>query len=683
VNDFGISLGRGVASKPLWAIMLVTVLLGANYRANAQATPLAITVSPQVITTVNGKLPATITLGVFEQNCDDKTGTDLTKDGAPYTLAITGSGLTPSSSPNASKCTIAAVVAVDPNAPPGARKVMLLDKAKNPVGSADLTVMDSSAGPIPPGLPPQVDVLWEVMSQKNCSDVFGSRVAERLYCIQLKIGNNSGYELQVAGIGFSTQLDALKGSRNDDGTITIANSSYAATRAVLLTENVTAGRNIANNVLQAAGVLMSGFTPYFGNGKHPNGTVNNARTNWTTAAALVSGPLLSAFNIVAPNPVITQLNNLDDQSFRDSKLIANNSQIQTVVFVEKQALTYQLGALSSQYPNLESCVQHYEPKGGTSQQATTKQQNCTNQQNTTGQQDSNNPQGDLKKSPGYATYINSKNARGRISFSRGNFSPFLVKLALGSVVIVGDQIQYLQRVQIQNSATPPATTGPLGAKPSSLSFTSGANGVTDGSAQSMTLTNNGTTTPLTGITPQITGTNQGDFTIEAGSAADACPNPLPPSGTCKISVSYKNPSTTIGAGTTRTASLQISYGPGSTPLGIALAGAASNTLYFSAAAVSLPSAKVKGTATTASFTVVNFNGTAVTLTYDPPAGTPAEFEPSDSCGGSAVPLVPCTVTVTFTPRTTGARTATLTVTITGSGGAPVTKQAVSLTGTGQ
>jgi hypothetical protein len=200
---------------------------------------IAITANPQVISPTNGKLPATITLGIFEQNCDDKTGTDLTQAGAPYTLAITGSGLTSSSSPNASKCTIATVVTVDPNAPPGARKVMLLDKDKNPVGSADLTVMDSSAGPIPPGLPPQVDVLWEVMSQKNCSDVFGSRVAERLYCIQLKIGNNSGYGLQVAGIGFSTQLDALKGSRNDDGTITIANSSYAATRAVLLTENVT------------------------------------------------------------------------------------------------------------------------------------------------------------------------------------------------------------------------------------------------------------------------------------------------------------------------------------------------------------------------------------------------------------------------------------------------------------
>ena len=181
-------------------------------------------------------------------------------------------------------------------------------------------------------------------------------VAQRDYCIQLKVGNNSGYALQVAGIGFSTQLDALKNTRNEDGTVTIANSSYASTRAVLLTENVTSGRNIAYNILQAAGVLMAGFTPTFGTGKHPNGTFNNARTNWTTAASIVSGPLLSAFNIVAPNPVITQLNNLDDQSFRDSKVIPNNGQIQTVVFVEKQALTYQIGAISTQYPNLDKYV---------------------------------------------------------------------------------------------------------------------------------------------------------------------------------------------------------------------------------------------------------------------------------------------------------------------------------------
>ncbi len=623
---------------------------------------IAITANPQVISPANGKLPSSINLTVLEKNCDSKKGIDLTQGNAPYTLTISGSGLAPSAQPTSGRCSISSTLAIDPNTPAATYEITLQDKDKNPVGTAEISVMDISAGPIPPGLAPQVDVLWEVMSQKNCSDVFGSRVAERLYCIQLKIGNNSGYGLQVAGIGFSTQLDALKGSRNNDGTITIANSSYAATRAVLLTENVTSGRNIAYNVLQAAGVLMSGFTPYFGTGKHPNGTVNNARTNWTTAAALVSGPLLSAFNIVAPNPVITQLNNLDDQSFRDSKLIANNNQIQTVVFVEKQALTYQVGALCGQYPDLGKYVQH------------NKQQTTTGQQGSTCQQEGQN-------SLGYSTYENSKNARRKISFSRGNFSPFLVKLALGSVVIVGDQIQYLQRVQIQNTATPPATTGPLAAKPSSLSFPSGTNGVTVGTPQTITLTNTGATTSLTAITPQITGTNSGDFSL--GKSDTACPSPLAPSGTCTVSVTY-SPSPG-GVGGTRTASLQITYGPGSTPLGVALTGAASETVYFPSTALSLPAAKV-GTPTTASLTIINFKNTAITLSYPVSGTNQDEFNktaPKDSCHMTVAVGGSCTITVTFTPAKAGegARTATMTVTGTTAGGAVT--QPVSLTGTGQ
>jgi len=84
-------------------------------------------------------------------------------------------------------------------------------------------------------------------------------------------------------------------------------------------------------------------------GKNGVATVNNAQTHWTTIASIVAGPALSAFNLIAPNPVITQLNNLDDQSFRDTKIIQNNAQTQTVVFLEKRALTNQLRDLRIQF----------------------------------------------------------------------------------------------------------------------------------------------------------------------------------------------------------------------------------------------------------------------------------------------------------------------------------------------
>ena len=145
-----------------------------------------------------------------------------------------------------------------------------------------------------------------------------------------------------------------------------------------------------------------------------------------------------------------------------------------------------------------------------------------------------------------------------------------MKLALGKVVIVGNQIEYLQRVQV-TSSTPSSALGPLAATPQSLNFAS-LNGVTNGAAQTITLTNNGST-PLTSVTPTLGTSKDFNFT------PSTCPSPLTQTDHCTLSVTY-NPSPTAGADP-RTATLQVSYSPGSTPLSIPLSGAASNTVYFS------------------------------------------------------------------------------------------------------
>jgi hypothetical protein len=431
------AVGRANKTSCTLASFIVAAAFGVGLPVTAQtptAKPVRLTVTPDVVKPPeNGKAPLSIILTVQpskEEHCDqDSSGIDLSQ----YTLIVGGSAgiALPSQPTTRGKCVIAYTATVDPNTPAGTYKLLLLDPNKNTRGSADLAVVDPNSGPIPPGLQPEVDLMWEVMGQQNCADAFGKRVSQTVYCIQIKIGNNSGYALQLAGIGFSSKLDGLKG---EPPTITIANSSYASTRAVLLTENITGGRNIAYNLLQAAGVLMAGFTPYFGTGKHPNGTVNNARTNWTTAASIVSGPLLSAFNIVAPNPVITQLNNLDDQSFRDNRVIPNNSHVQTVVFVEKQALTYQLADLARKYPALAGSGDQPQDqqamKGAANLGGTVK--------------NSTNPSDGLFRWK-----------------QKGSFNPLMVKLALGSVVIVGQHIQYLERVQVVNTATPPPTSLPI------------------------------------------------------------------------------------------------------------------------------------------------------------------------------------------------------------------------------
>lgn len=56
--------------------------------------------------------------------------------------------------------------------------------------------------PIPPGMNPQVDIMWAVVPQSIVKDNFGQRVGKLFYCIEVVIGNNTGYDLQIASVGF-------------------------------------------------------------------------------------------------------------------------------------------------------------------------------------------------------------------------------------------------------------------------------------------------------------------------------------------------------------------------------------------------------------------------------------------------------------------------------------------------
>ena len=409
---------------------------------------------------------------------------------------------------------------------------------------------------------------------------------------------------------------------------------------------------------------MVGFTPYFGTGKHPNGTVNNARTNWTTAASIVSGPLLSAFNIIAPNQIITQLNTLDDESLRDGQVIASNDQTPAlVVFVGKQQLTELLVQLCNKYKNLA------EYSGG-------------------GEQDKNVPKKHITMA---STIENSQNSRSTISLKRGGFSPYLVSLALGNLIVVGQPIYYLPRVQI----TATAAAGPLSVAPLSLPFNSAANGVTSGAAQTVTLTNTGTAA-ITGITPQITGTNASDFSLaQPASSMDVCPASLAVAASCKVAVTYGPPSTIAGAGASRSANLQVSYAagssPGSTPT-VALTGSASNTVYFSSTALDFGTVSTtKPSTLTLTDELILKAAPLLSVPTNPAGANAAEFTyAANTCGTAAAPATlaanggSCSINVTFTPAAAseGARSASFTVTYSLSGAQqpPVT---VTLSGTGQ
>jgi hypothetical protein len=391
--------------------------------ADARPTTMNISVSPTVITPSGGKLPSTALVSVAVVGCDDKSSIDLSTGG--YTLVMEGVGFT-LSPPSLSKCFLTSNLTIGPGAAPGKFSVILNDGAKS-VGKTDIGVLDPTAGPIPPGLAPQVDVLWTVMGQRVCSDVFGKRVAMRFYCIEVKIGNNSGHALQLAGIGFRNP--------NVLGTpVRQANSSYAATRAVLQREEILSNRNRAYNLLDGAGLLMASFTPFFSN--------PNPKAHFSTASAIVSGALLQAFNIVAPDRVPGQLSNLDDQSLRDGSVIANNFQVRTTIFVEKRALTEALtqavSEINARFQNNPEILTQQIANGSDEKKKNLLKLNLAEQKAMTHDQTN--------------TIKNSRPSK----MGTGSPSPFLVRKALGDLVIVGDPIEYLPRVQIQSNATPAA-----------------------------------------------------------------------------------------------------------------------------------------------------------------------------------------------------------------------------------
>jgi hypothetical protein len=640
-----------------------------------------IVVSPQVIQPVNSKLPASVNLAVLAKDCTDRSSVDLTQG---YSLVITGTGLTLSPI-KANKCAITSNVSIDPNAPAGNYVVLLQDRNQVPVGRAEMAILDSSSGPIPPGLAPNVDVMWEVMSQKNCADAFGRRVASSAYCIQLKIGNNSGHSLQIAGVGFSKRLDALTALGNPY--VTIANSSYASTRAVLVHEESISVRNVVYNALQGAGLIMAASQPFF--------IRQSAKTQFLSFSTIANGPLLAAYNLIFPDPILKQLTNLDDESFRDTSIIPNNFHTQTIVFVEKEALTVSLEELSIQLANAVSKETDQtkklqdELKNPKKSKDPAKTQEL-NEQIELGTITSKFTE-QIKNEVG-PTVNNSKRPLLKVPWKQGSPDPLLVKLALGNLVIVGDEIEYLQRVQIQSSANPAATQPSLTAAPSSLTF-SNQIVTTISNPQPVTLANTGTS-PQTINTPQFSGTNKGDFNVQSNS----CSSSLQPGATCTLSVTFTPAAAAANApagNTAESAALGVSAGGGSTPVSIALTGTAvvpSNVVVFSTDPSGTLSfaAQTIGSTATATLTITNFQTTPLSGLNAAPQIAPVTAIAGDfptgaaitnSCQASLSPTNNCTIKITFAPQpgSPGVRTANMTIAYTLSG--TLHQQIIMLSGT--
>ena len=99
----------------------------------------SIMVSPEIIQSVNGELPRSVILEVFEKSCDDRNGINLSEASTPYSIHITGSGLF-ADSIGVSRCVISTSVSIGPDAEFGTYQILVLDGDKRPVASSEIVL---------------------------------------------------------------------------------------------------------------------------------------------------------------------------------------------------------------------------------------------------------------------------------------------------------------------------------------------------------------------------------------------------------------------------------------------------------------------------------------------------------------------------------------------------------------
>jgi len=225
------------------------------------------------------------------------------------------------------------------------------------------------------------------------------------------------------------------------------------------------------------------------------------------------------------------------------------------------------------------------------------------------------------------------------------------------------------------TAVPLTGTGVSGAPALSLSTTSIAFGTqavgVASTAHVITVTNTGTAA-LSISTVSLMGAN-----VPAYSQLNTCGSAIAPSGTCTISVTFTPPS--AGA---KSASVSIASNAAGSPAAVTLTGTGSSgapALSLSTTSIAFGSQAV-GVASSAQVITVTNTGTAalsistVSLTG---ANVPA-FSQLNTCGSAIAPSGTCTISVTFTPPSAGAKSASVSI-VSNAAGSPA---AVTLTGTG-
>lgn len=206
--------------------------------------------------------------------------------------------------------------------------------------------------------------------------------------------------------------------------------------------------------------------------------------------------------------------------------------------------------------------------------------------------------------------------------------------------------------------------GGVSLAPASMTFSTQVVGTTS-APQSATLTNN--QTAALSISIGFTGTNSGDF-----SQTNTCGTSLAAGASCTISVTF-DPT----ASGSRTATLNVTDNASNSPQTISLSGTGLAPVTLSVTSLSFGAVLVGSSATAPAVTLTNNQTVALTNINFAVTGT--SFSQTNTCGTSIAAGAQCTITVTFSPKTTGALTGTVTITDSASN----SPQTISLKGSGQ
>lgn len=249
-----------------------------------------------------------------------------------------------------------------------------------------------------------------------------------------------------------------------------------------------------------------------------------------------------------------------------------------------------------------------------------------------------------------------------------SFTPTVFGADNGTLTITDDNLGVNGTLQTVSLTGTSAAVTTVSLSPTSLSFGNQAVATTS-AVKTVTVKNSGKG-QLTFSNITITGADPGDF----AQAINTCTGSIAPGKTCTISITFAPTATG-----TRSAKLELTDDAQGSPQTVPLSGSGQSQATVSPATLTFAAETVGTTSAAKTVALTNNLSTALTFNITFTGADSGDFAETNACGSSVPAKSHCIISVKFSPKATGTRTATMNV----NDSADNSPQTVSLTGTGK